>query len=146
MTEWKVAMLIVAFILSTPQQWRAWAVVFGASMAAFIYQGPMFYAAIDLGCCAALLRLAAVPKVGGPGAGWPKAIAGLFFAMFCLDISALIYGPPVHYALAMVVLGWGQWALLLAWGFPLSLFRKRLGENPAPEPWSIFDLRNKAVS
>ena len=94
----------------------------------------------------ALLRLAAVPKVGGPGAGGPKAIAGLFFAMFCLDISALIYGPPVHYALAMVVLGWGQWALLLAWGFPLSLFRKRLGENPAPEPWSIFDLRNKAVS
>ena len=62
MTEWKVAMLIVAFILSTPQQWRAWAVVFGASMATFIYQGPMFYAAIDLGCCAALLRLAAVPK------------------------------------------------------------------------------------
>ena len=135
MTEWKLALLALAFLLSAPQQWRAWAVVFGASMATFIHQGPLFYALIDAVCFAVLFRAPA----------WQRGIASLFGLMLCLDLAALIYGPPAHYTFAMTALGWLQWALLLGWAFPVERFRKRAARTPPPEPWSNFDLRNRAV-
>jgi hypothetical protein len=106
-------MLVSLPFMTAAPKLRTWATMFvssGATLFVPVGHAPA-YLAIDLISGALVLMRPA---------GLPQRAIGLLFAFMCMfDLGFILSGHPERmdtYISANVLIGWLQWAILLAWG------------------------------
>jgi len=108
-TQWEVAMLMLAPLMRGRQKLRTWVAVFGASAATYFVHDPLGYFVIDaVATLIVLARPAGLPQ---------KAIGLMFVFMMCFDFGFMFsprYGEGLFIS-ASVFLGWVQFLILGAW-------------------------------
>lgn len=109
MSEWKLAMIVLAPMMRGRQMLRTWAAVMGASVAAYFVQDIVAYMAID--------AIAAAVVMARPAGYAQKAIGAIFVSMLMFDLGFFLspHNGWDLFLLASTVAGWVQWLILGAW-------------------------------
>lgn len=124
MTDWKVAMMMLAPFLRGRPMLRTWAALFGASLSTFWIYTPLGYLLVD--------AVAAAIVVARPSGLAQKSIGALFVCMVLFDLGFYL-SPQADVALFRAVLtgiGWVQWLILGAWTGHDAWGRYRNWSNP----------------
>lgn len=109
MTEWKLAMLMIAPFMRGHEMLRTWLAMFGTSIGALLVQDVVAYIAIDAVCAAIVMAR--------PSGLAQKAIGALFILMVMFDLGFFL-SPRADWGMfanSLSVVGWVQWAILGVW-------------------------------
>lgn len=122
---WKCAMLaIVPLMAGGPERTRAWAAMMGGSVATMLLPYAPAYLMFDLVAGAVVLRR--------PAGTAQRMIALIFAGMAIFDIGFLIGGQrdAAMFTAFQSLLGWVQFAILLAWGLHDRFGHRFRGPGP----------------
>ena len=112
LTPWKIAMLSIVWLMLSKQKARTWLALMAASFLSWCFVlSPPAYIMIDLVAGALVLTR--------PAGKAQRLIGMLFSGMVIVDVgywlSPQLDGGVLYYQ-ALLLIGWAQWAILLAWG------------------------------